>query len=384
MNKLSFTPLVVIALIGCFACQITSEQEQEGPAQPMNLEFELVKTLEYDYLGRARLMDYSEDLGLGVLYDDQRDEFILANDEEIIVQKKLSGDSKNSYGAYFSGALFWKDKLIVFGLGSFYFIYDLDLNKVERVDLPYSNATPIVGGFTYNRIVNDWLFYYGDPREEKATLDPPANPVTIWNLADKSVHATITTPANIPQVWNPGGLGMSTVLFAPSNDRMLLMYPYHPVIYEVDIKEAKFTDSILVEAQNWEEPDIIKRDFENRIEAMFDELSYPAFKFLYVNDDLLLTAYESAIPKEEVAGLPRNILGGEKWMDLQNMYRKPALIAIKGESAVAEMEFERGIPTWIGEYKITTRPIGAERIEVEEDFIRFYFYKPVLKPIVEE
>ncbi len=369
-----FTALAILAFLSC-----QTKTDQQAIPEEKSLEFELVKTLEYEYLGRAFMLDYSNEMGVTALYDDQRDEIIIANDTEILVQKKLSGDSKNSYGGRFAGGLFWKDKLIIFGMGSAYFIYDLDLNLIERVDLPHPSANSIGGPFTYNYIFNDWLVYYADTKEDRASMDPPADPVVIWNLAEKSTRATVKTPNGIPQVWNPGGLGMSPAKFAHSNDRLLVIYPYHPVIYQVDMQNVRFVDSTRVEIKNWQMPEVIKRDFDNRIEAIFDDLTYPSFTFLYASEDLLIASYENGIPKEEVDGLPRNMLGGQQWYDLEAKYRTPKMIAIDGNNTVVETDGERGIPKWCDGFKVELRPIGTAYKDVEEDFIRFYLYKPVLK-----
>ena len=371
MKNLIYALLAAPTLFIISSCSDPSEQESIN--EPMELDYELVKTLEYDYLGRAFTIDYSNELGLVALHDDHRHEIIIANEEEILVQKKLSGDHKDSYGGRFSGGLFWKDKLIIFGLGSAYFIYDLDLNLVERVDLPYSSASSIIGTFTYNKIVDDWLIYYADTKENRAS-------VVIWNLAKKSLHATINTPQGIPQVWSPGGLSMASVQFAHSNDRLLVLYPYHPVIYKFDIQNMSFTDSIILDIPNWKMPEVKKYDYENRIEAVFDDLTYPSFTFLHASEDIILTSFQNGIPREEVDQLPRNMLGGEKWYKLEDDYRKPKMIALNGNKILAEKELTRGLEKWPGGLKVTLRPLGTEYKDVEEDFIRYYFYKPVLKP----
>jgi len=379
MTKLHIINFSALILLFYFSsCQ--ADLDQEVIAEAVDLEFELVKTLEYDYLGRAFTIDYSKEFGIVALYDDQRDEIIIANEEAILVQKKLSGDNKDSYGSRFAGGLFWKDKLIIFGLGTSYFVYDLDLNLAERVDLPYRGANSIIGPFTFNKIINDWLVYYADTKEDRATMDPPADPVVIWNLDKKELHSTIKTPKGIPQVWNPNGLGMASAQFAYSNNDFFLIYPYHPVIYQVDLQNARFKDSILLEIPKWKMPEVKKHDFENRIEAVFDDLTYPSFTFLTANEDIIITSFQNGIPREEVDQLPRTMLGGEKWYGLENEYRKPIMMAVSGNKIVAENETTRGIDKWAGGMKITTRPLGTEYRDVEEDFIRFYFYKPVLKP----
>jgi hypothetical protein len=249
MTKLHIINFAALALFFFSSCQ--TDTEQEVIAEAMDLEFELVKTLEYEYLGRAFMMDYSDELGIAALYDDQRDEIIIANNEEILTQQKLSGDSKNSYGGRLAGAQFWKDKLIIFGPSSAYFIYDLDLNLIERVDLPHPSAKIILGPFTNNLIFDDLLIYYADTKEDKANLNPPADPVVIWNLANKTTQAKLKTPNGIPQTWSPGGLGMASAQFAQSKDGLFVIYPYHPVIYKADIQNTIFTDSILIDIPNW-------------------------------------------------------------------------------------------------------------------------------------
>ena len=377
MYNFSFKAFTFLSLIIFSSCQ--SDQAQEVNYEPMELDFELVKSLEYDYLGRAFVMDYSNELNIIALYDDQRDEIIIANEDEILVQKKLSGDSKNSYGSRFSGALFWKDKLIILGFGA-YHIYDLDLNLIEKVNLPYPSATGLIGWFTYSLIVDDWLIYYADTNEERATLEPPADPVVIWNLNKKTLHKSINTPAGIPMVWNAGGTGMATAQFAFANENLLVLYPNHPVIYEVNIQNGTFEDSIVIDAPTWNMPDIIKQNVENVIETIFDNLTYPSFTFLFANEELIITAFQHGVPREEVDKLPRNMLGGPKWFELENEYRKPKLYTFLGNQNVAETEINRGIQTWRGGYKTTNWPLGKEFKDEEEDFIRFYLYKPVLRP----
>jgi hypothetical protein len=344
----------------------------------MQLEFEPVKSLAYEYLGQVGLADYSEDLGLLALWDYQRDEFLIANEEEILLSKKLSGDGKDSYGGYFYGAKFWKDKFVIFQATA-YFVYDLELNLLERVELPYFTVMAPIGPFTNNTIIGDYLVYYGNTAEATNSLVPPADPVVVWDLKQKRLHGTITTPADIPQVWSLQGYSARPVKFSGYADQLAIVYPYHPMVYFVDLEQLAITSSQALPGDHWKDNTIIQRSFEDQMEAMFDNLTYYSFTFLHWDGDMLLSIYESGLPRLEVDALPRNVIGG--WFNLEMEHRKPRMLALYQGQKVSEIDYPFGIPRWANGYRISTFPIEEEYKAIEEDFIRFYFYKPVLKPI---
>lgn len=378
MKKFKFVfYLFSILLLGACSMEDTASEF----TAPQKLEFELAKTFEYAYLGQVGIVDYSEDLGLLALWDYQRVEFLIANDEEIVLKKQLSGDGKDSYGSYFQGAKFWKDKFVVFQATG-YFVYDLELNLLERVPLPYYTVMASMGPFTHNVIVGDYLIYYGNTAEVNNTLEPPADPVVVWDLKQKRLHGTVTTPADIPQVWALQGYTAKSAIFSGHENQLAILYPYHPMVYFVDLEDLAITSSQAIGGDRWKNNTIINRSYDDRMEAMFDNLTYHSFSFLHWDGDMVLSVYESGLPRSKVDELPRDVIGG--WFDLELEHRKPRMVALHQKEKVSEIDYPFGITKWADGYRMSTFPIDEGYRAKEEDFIRFYLYKPILKPIAAE
>lgn len=124
-------------MAGLVSCSENSESKTSSTNADISLEWEILDSLDFGYLGDPLLADINEEAGKAIFYN-YVDQMIIISDLEgnVINEFKKTEDTPDSYGFLMQLPGFYDDNSIqLLGMAGA-FIYDLEGNLVKKIDHP--------------------------------------------------------------------------------------------------------------------------------------------------------------------------------------------------------------------------------------------------------
>jgi len=367
--------ILLICIVG-FSCSNGNKKRITTGAIP---QFVVKDSLVVDYLGALDIIDIKPDRSEYLMYDYQRKEVLRIDSEGgIIINKDLSGDGKDSFGSYFNSAHYYgNDQLLFVTKNNFYF-YDLDLNLIEKKVLPFSVFTNtvfnshnnlLVGSKLFTNRITEQAFEEFHNRDDYLSSFPF---LSVYDFEKEEILSEQFIPKESHLIKSPGKYRETAPHSIVLGDVLYLLFYYSPEIYKFSFPELSYLGKIVLNPSEYVQ---VKPEPKGELAiGAFNELAGSEFVHFSVSNDYFLTGYRGAAPQEKVDALPKNVLGGEAFMELVNVYKIPYYQIIRGEKKLWEGHIDIRF-NFKGGHLFAKRDIHQPVVEEEKDEVAFYFYK---------
>ncbi|MDN3203082.1 hypothetical protein [Algoriphagus sediminis] len=130
--------LPIVAILIC-SCSTDSENTSSDPSEAISYEWEIVDSLDFEYLGDPILGAVNESANRAVFYNYAESNILISDLEgNLIAEFKKNEDTPDSYGFMLElPGFFDNESITVLGMSGV-FIYDLEGNLITKIDHPES------------------------------------------------------------------------------------------------------------------------------------------------------------------------------------------------------------------------------------------------------
>lgn len=376
MKCFKFFLLSASFLFTFFSCQTTKEENEiVGDVKLL-----VVDSLQVDHLGELYLIDLKEDYSEFLLHDVLSNDFLRVDRSGNILQQiNLAGDGKDNYQSnYFMTAQYLENGDILIETFGMQFIYNGNFELKEKRQTPFSPITSMIMGSTVNLPIGELMFSFtfhtDDSRDEFSESHAVDYPVlTSYKIDDFSVIARGKFPRESQMVLNPGPYNFDNPHAVYHNSELYLNFISSPEIYVYDFPELMLKRVIeLQPGENYKQNP--PGDGKENFERFFNRLASSTFGGFNFSNNYLITWYKGAAPKDEVDALPRNVVGGPEFLELEKKYDKTYYQVFDGDKKLWEGQKDIKLSSCRNLIYSKLKE-GEVYDEVEKDFETFYFYE---------
>ena len=363
-----------------FSCSSSNER---GIAKDEAPQLIIIDSLIVDYLGTLTMIDIKPDRSEYLMYDGQRKEFSRISAEgDIILSKNLSGDGKDSFGAYFYAANYYDDdKILIFPYSGGIYTYDLKFNLLTKETPSFNLYTNSIGGGLATRLVCEKLFANRYPEKQAKDFFDQEDYLsrfpflTVYDLKKKEIIAEQYIPKETQLIQHPGNYRETAPHSIMMRDELYLLFSNSPEIYKYSFPGLNLLGKVDL---NPSEKYVQVKPFPMRDLGIgaFNELAGSEYVHFSASNGYFLTGYRGAAPQDKVDALPQDLLGGEAFMALVKEYKIPYYQIIKGDEKLWEGHIDVQFK-YKGGHLFADRNIHQPLVEEEKDYVAFYFYKIV-------
>jgi hypothetical protein len=405
----SFAAIVLImAIFLLYSCGDSNESassEQQSIDPNAKLTFEVVETLEIDYLGNLSLVDLSPDASKFLLIDNQRGIFLVTDRQgNFLHQFEKKGDRPDFPGRIQTPPFFLDDNYIALISARALYIYDLDgeLTQLIRDESPLSGGMMMMV-MTMNPGKEAYRAVWGNQLRaiKKGSPIPPNFQTNEGpDLSANRAIEVITPDAGTFEKWigfesdskfmsgdTYPTLAMSPVIGIGADGKVYLAYNQDPTIrvYEYRNGELVLTQSIPMnpEVFNFMKPIVPGEGGMPGAIFMPAAIGAGSVRFIHGHENEIITMYNPGLPEEEQAKPEVNQSGGNVEIRIQSPKDLPKnrfQYFLNGQKVGNDFEAPDMLKSIVlaeGPHLWFSR--DTEKDEEESDFITFYKVKVVEK-----
>jgi hypothetical protein len=362
-----------------FSCSSGNESVVSKEDVP---QFILTDSLIIGYLGNLRMIDIKSNRSEYLMHDYQRKEFLrIDSDGKIILSKDLSSDGKDSFGDYFYSANYYEeDKILIFSYPNGVYTYDLEFNLLNKENLAFNINTNSIGSGLASYLVGDKLFTNRRPENQSEGFFSQDDYLarfpflTVYDLEKKKIISEQYIPKETQLILHPGKYRETAPHSIILGDVIYLLFYYSPEIYRFSFPDLAYLGKLDLDPSEKYVQVKPGKVGDAGFEQFINELAGSEFIHFSASNEYLITGYRGAAPQDKVDALPKNIVGGKPFNDLVKEYKIPYYQIIKGVEKLWEGHIDVRFG-FKGGYLFAKRDIHQPVVEVEKDYVVFYFYK---------
>ncbi|MCC5939673.1 MAG: hypothetical protein JJU34_20500 [Lunatimonas sp.] len=351
-----------------------------------SVRFDVVDSLVIDYLGELTLLNERSDGSEFLLYDFRASTYVrVSEDGTIHFTKKLEKDGKDNHGDVMVTAGYFGDSTIaVFGMQGYY-LYDLRFNLKEKKSFPFQVYTNSVGGAHGIRQIGDFLFTSRYPEDlsadffEKPDYLAEFPYLTLYDWRNDEIRSEQYIPVESKMIQRPGKYREPAPHALLQDEELLLLFYYSPEIYRYSLPSLELLGSMDLQPSTAYSQVVAVSDMGRPFEQFFSDLAGSSYFHFSKVGSFLLAGYKAGVPQTEVDALPRDRVGGPKFMELVEKYKKNhyqlVLDGKKVWEGPLEVEFRHS-----GQRLYAHRNLKHRQQEEELDYVVLYFYDISLEP----
>ncbi len=384
---------LLLAGASLYSCDQNSAENQSIKSEKISLEWEILDSLDLEYLGQPVLADVNETAGKVVFYEYTGQDLLITDLEGNIESKfSKSGDTPDAYGFMMSLPGFYNENEIsMHGMNGF-FLYDLEGNMTKKVKHPEAPGAVAfmaqIGKTSERTTINGKDYILTKSTRSRDTY--PGEEIYYEKFRAIEVIDPETETVNDIVPFEEGSIflnGMGYIksdympAFEADGNVLFSAMGGEPILYKYTITENSAT---LDTAVNLSIPEFQK--IEGKELASFSKGSVavtsvtPSIRNIHIVGDKLLVAYYSGMSDDQLKELEGYYNQGnqeeaeERYYALEKKVKRGVLVFDKnslellGELAMPEeaksINFVSG-----DEYLWMVR---AAPEDVEEDFLRVY------------
>ena len=304
--KIHFSQIVCVALLfSIFSCRERSRSHSSSGTYSL----EIIDSIEVDYLGDMRLIDYDEREDKYLILDNSNRIYLEVSDKgDVVNRNELSPDGLNAV-RYVSGLGYLDGKVAVLTPTDGYYLFQ-DTTIVGKIAIPYPYRTVVyyekLGVFSEgNRIyfqkpwpltmdvsMNNWEFYeklYGLPIIEsldKTTSDT----LSVLTLPESSAFLD-------GQVH-----GILLPSYSRFDDLLLLTMKFRPEIYVYQKNGVgyEYLKTVEIEISDWVSYDPVEKDNSAQFYNGMNSKQVGVVSDILKVDDFFVVVYSKGVPEEKM------------------------------------------------------------------------------------
>lgn len=292
-------------LLSIFSC---GERSQSDSA-PITYSLEITDSIQVDYLGDMRLIDYDEEEDRYLILDNSNRIYLEVTEKgDVVNRNELSPDGLNAV-PYVSGLGYLDGKVAVLTPSDGYYLFQ-DTTIVDKIAIPYPYRTVVfydkLGIFsdagriyfqkpwplTMDLSMNNWKFYetlYELPIIE--SLDPTtADTLSVLRLPESSAYLD----GRVHGILLPS--------YSKFDDVLLLTMKFRPEIYvyQKDGVGYEYLKTVEVEIPGWVSYDPVEKDNSAQFYNGMSSKQVGVVLDILKVDDFFIVVYSKGIPEEKM------------------------------------------------------------------------------------
>ncbi|SFT87746.1 hypothetical protein SAMN04489724_2501 [Algoriphagus locisalis] len=321
-----------------------SEKTPETQSKAYIPELVITDSITIDRLTQPTFIDVKNDKSEFLFFDFKTSDFFrISKSGELLKTANLTGDGKNTIqSTYFVGAKYGEKNEIVIQTMTATFTYDLDFQLKNKVTSDFSLVLPRVGGSRGFETYGDYIYTFSiDEKDRSTELMQSKNfsnsyPfITLRDSETLNVVESDSVPATSYVAQYPGQyLDLDPIVKFAGNE-MFVLFPNSPEMYVYNLPSLRLRDQWpLNPEKSYRQMEPSTSVGENDVNRSLSAGRYQNFVF---SNGYLLTAYQGAVPQDEVDALASYERGGDEYKALVNKYRSmPYYQLFKGKSKLWE------------------------------------------------
>ncbi|WP_425638099.1 hypothetical protein ACPUEN_01650 [Algoriphagus yeomjeoni] len=371
--------LLLLLFTAALAC---SEKTQETQSEAYIPELVITDSLVIDMLTQPYLIDARDDGSEFLFFDFNTEELLrVSKTGEILVKANRSEDGRDSFKTrYFTSADYSGEDEILVTTHAGLFVYDLDFILKEEKAIDFSLITRNIGGSNAVEIYEDYLYTFSVQNEdgekvyssEEFSTSYPF--MTIRDLNSLDIIKSAYIPAQSMMATTPGQYLSLDPIVRFSGDEMYALFPNSPELYVYDFPTLELKSFMPLGPDDHFKM-IQPLNKEINFDGFFKSLASSQYTNYAFSNGYLITMFEGAVPQEEVDELPRNVVGDERYMALEEKYKSNLHYQIfKGEEKLWEGTWDVNLLS-VRDLLYSNAKPGEDPDAVEKDVQTFYFYE---------
>lgn len=379
----------LVQALSCFFAFLTliyscgpSDSEKIVEGEKYVPQLVITDSLLIDRLTQPTLIDVNNEKSEFLFYDFKTSEFFrISKSGELLKTANLTGDGRNTIqSTYFVGAKYGGNNEIVIQTMTATFIYDLDFQLKNKETSDFSLVLPRVGGSRGFETYGDYIYTFSidendrSPELMQAKNFSNAYPfITLRDSQTLTIVKSDSVPSTSYVAQHPGQYLDLDPIVKFSTEEMFVLFPNSPEMYVYDFPSLKLKDQ-------WDlNPENTYRQMEPSSPGgeidVYRSLSAGRYQNFAFSNDYLLTAYQGAVPQDEVAELANYPSDGDEYKAIVKKYRSmPHYQLFEGKGKIWEGQWDIKLSMVRDVIFAFSKP-GEDPNAFEKDIQTIYFYE---------